>query len=374
MAEVTVDAPAIAKAPYDPNDIPEAVKQRAKAIEAYYGADGKLNDSGEPSSPPQPPGSTEPAVPASHPTAAPVPQVPTTPEPPAYASAPQAPAVSAPAQAPAPVEDENSETWKHRFLAMQGRHDSSQRTIAEMQDQMTQLGNELLKMQQSYQRRPQQQPQRRPPPAPTFLTEADVQTYGSELVDFAQRAAAHAVAPQLDAVKTQNAELRRQLAVEARRRLDQQVELAVPNYREVDREPRWHRWLLGIDAFTGRVRQQLLNDAISAAEAPRVISFFKGFLAEEAATGHLELAPRSQQAAPPKEPVIPLASLAAPGRPRPATGGETSSVTLEKPVYTRADIKRNYELHRRQAFVGREAEWNRLEHDMIAAGREGRVR
>jgi hypothetical protein len=49
-------------------------------------------------------------------------------------------------------------------------------------------------------------------------------------------------------------------------------------------------------------------------------------------------------------------------------------VTLEKPVYTRADIKRNYELHRRQAFVGREAEWNRLEHDMIAAGREGRVR
>src|SRR5262245_25256749 len=137
MAEVTVDAKVPERAPYDPEAIPDAVKQRVKAVEAYYGANGKLNDSGASAS--QPSGSPEPA-PASHPLAAPEPQVPPPPELPAHSPAPQAPAA-----APASLENENSETWKHRFLAMQGRHDSSQRTIAEMQDQMTQLGNELLK-------------------------------------------------------------------------------------------------------------------------------------------------------------------------------------------------------------------------------------
>jgi hypothetical protein len=59
-------------------------------------------------------------------------------------------------------------------------------------------------------------------------------------VDFAQRAAAHAMAPHLQDLAHQNAELQRQLAVEARRNLDQRLERAVPNFREVDRDPRWH--------------------------------------------------------------------------------------------------------------------------------------
>ena len=106
-------------------------------------------------------------------------------------------------------------------------------------------------------------------------------------------------------LEQQNAELQARLAKDTRRILDQTVEIAVPNYREIDRDPRWHRWLLGIDVLSGRVRQQLLNEAISAAAAPRVISFFRGFLNEEAATGHNEPAPSSHQAAPPREAAIP---------------------------------------------------------------------
>ncbi len=62
--------------------------------------------------------------------------------------------------------------------------------------------------------------------------------------DFAQRAALHAVAPHLQASEQQNLELQNRLAREARHRLDQQVERAVPNYREIDQDPRWHQWLL----------------------------------------------------------------------------------------------------------------------------------
>ena len=80
-----------------------------------------------------------------------------------------------------------------------------------------------------------------------WLTTEDEQNYGRELLDVSQRAALHAVAPHLQEIQQQNAELAKRLAIEARRNLDQAVERAIPNYREVDRDPRWHRWLLEID-------------------------------------------------------------------------------------------------------------------------------
>ena len=43
------------------------------------------------------------------------------------------------------------------------------------------------------------------------------------------------------------------------------------------------------------------------------------------------------------------------------------------PIYTREQIKNFYELRRKGKFVGREAEWNRLEWEIIRAGAEGRI-
>src|SRR4051794_8833899 len=98
----------------------------------------------------------------------------------------------------------------------------------------------------------------------TWLTQNDVQNYGSELLDVAQRSALHAVAPHLQQLEQSNAALRQQLAKEARRNLDAAVERAIPNYREVDSDPRWHNWLLQTDPLTGVPRQQILNDAIAS--------------------------------------------------------------------------------------------------------------
>src|SRR6478752_6622152 len=86
-------------------------------------------------------------------------------------------------------------------------------------------------------------------------------------VDFAQRAAVYAVAPHLQNLEQQNSELRQRLAIEARHSLDQRVEQALPNYREIDRDPRWHRWLLSVDPLSGCTRQQLLNQAVASTDA-----------------------------------------------------------------------------------------------------------
>ena len=73
-----------------------------------------------------------------------------------------------------------------------------------------------------------------------------------ELKSDAATAAVHAVAFHLQNLEQQNAELRQRLAVEARHSLDQRVEQAIPNYRDIDRDPRWHRWLLTVDPLSGQ--------------------------------------------------------------------------------------------------------------------------
>src|SRR5262245_19430927 len=109
---------------------------------------------------------------------------------------------------------------------------------------------------------------------PNYLTRQDEENYGRDLLDVAQRAALHTVSPMLDQLAAQNTQLQRQLSKEQRHRMDQAVERAIPNFREIDRNPRWHRWLLGIDALTGKPRQTLLNDAIAKGSSARAVEFF----------------------------------------------------------------------------------------------------
>src|SRR5262249_20658563 len=148
-------------------------------------------------------------------------------------AAQQAPASSAPAELPplpaqappapepprprSPPEDENSETWKSRYERMKGQWTAAQKTVDEMQEQMAQLGNELLQLQRAP---PQQNLRQPPPPPPTYLTEQDEQNYGRDLIDFTTRAAAQALTPHLQQIELQNAELQRRLAIEARNNLD----------------------------------------------------------------------------------------------------------------------------------------------------------
>ena len=178
-----------------------------------------------------------------------------------------------------------------------------------------------------------------------YSTQDDVNNYGSELIDLTQRAAAHALAPTIQQIQNQNAELRQRLAIEARHRLDQQVEQAVPNYREIDHDPHWHRFLLTVDPYTGRIRQELLNDAIAHSDAGRVVAFFRSFLRENQATDHTAVSGRARSA--------------------------PTSVRSDKPIYTREQIAKFYEQHRRGAYAGREAEWARQEVDFFRAQREG---
>jgi len=112
--------------------------------------------------------------------------------------------------------------------------------------------------------------------APAYLTQEDLQNYGTDLIDFSQRAAHHALAPQLEYMRQQNANLQQQLARESKARLDLALDAAIPNWREINQNPHWLQWLRQVDSLNGRTRQELLNDATAAGNAFRVIAFLKG--------------------------------------------------------------------------------------------------
>ena len=182
-----------------------------------------------------------------------------------------------------------------------------------------------------------------------YLNDYDYQQYGPEMIDVSRRAAMEALSPELQRIEQQNIELQRRLAVESRRRLDGEVARAVPDYQEVDRNPRWHRWLLGIDSLSGRVRQTLLNEAISAADPARVKNFFDMFKREVGTQA-------------------PASTGTTSARPTPYAARSTP---LGGRLYRRDEISKIYRQHQQGKFS--EAAWQRQEADIVAAAREGRV-
>jgi len=112
----------------------------------------------------------------------------------------------------------------------------------------------------------------------------------------------------------------------------------VPNYREIDRDPRWLEWLTRPDPLSGYPRQRLLDDAIVQGNAARVIAFFRGFQ-REAAAGHHEQ------------------------RPQQAAGG--------KPVYLHSQIK-ELAAQRRRGQID-DATWAAWQKELVTVAKEGRV-
>lgn len=343
--------------PVDPDTkLPPAIAAQAAAADAAHKQAYNTAD-------PQP----EPPVPPPV-EGAPAPQ----PVPPPAANTLPPPAPVAPPEPPAPG-DENltAEQWRHRYLSMEGRYKQSAQTLGGLQEQLQELGDELMRTQQVM-RRGQVQPQ--PEPAPTSLiTEDERKTYGDELLDVVKRAAREAIMPDLQNTQSQVQQVNQRVNRQAQGGVHQQLTTAVPDWRSINVSPRFKAWCGLRDVYSGAVRSSLLNAAFQAADAPRVIAFFQGFLNEEQATGQLPPEPQPQPAlTPPRTAAVSLDMLTAPGRAKPASGD--SAVPVDKPIFTRAQIQKFYVDVRKGAYAGRDAQKQTDEAAIFAAQREGRVR
>lgn len=270
------------------------------------------------------------------------------------------------------------EQWVQHAKSMEGRYNQQKQIITGMQDQMSQLGDELLRS-QSAPRQPQQQV--KPVEPVRIVTEQDQEAYGQDMIDFAKRAALEAVEPTLQDLRNQNIRLQKQVFSTVVTSVNSVLDQQVPNWRDINTSTEFQSWLRLRDIYSGAIRSDLLKAAHRAADAARVVAFFKGYLDETAATGELDTLPSEQPSllATPRQAAVPLNTLTAPGHARPPTGSTVGPDAGSKPTITHAQIAQFYNNVRlavmgKGPYAGRDADRLNDEAFVYECQREGRVR
>lgn len=200
--------------------------------------------------------------------------------------------------------------------------------------------------------------------AKPLVTPEEVKEFGEPLVDLARRIAREENAglqEQVATLKRTNEELGAQVnsTAQAGARLNTQafydaLTAKHADWREVNDNPAFLKWLDGEDSLYGRPRQLLLDEAQNALDASRVAAFFTAWKADV----QTRAAPRQEA----------LESQVTPS----TTTAPAPTPDAAKKIWTPALISQFYDRLRRGLIKPDEAE--RIEQDIHNAPREGRYR
>lgn len=326
-------------------------------------------------SPETPPGETPP--PAVVPPVTPPGETP----PPAPPSPPPPP----PPPPPAPPPEDAAE---HKYKVLQGKYNAEvprlQRRVQEQDDQIRDLKQQMLN-QQSLLASLNARSTPPPPvvPAAPLVSPEEVTAFGADLIDVMGRVAKQTLLPEIEArVKPVQQRIEQTekgtkavqdaAARDARAKLLALLQDAVPNYLQVNRDPEFISWLQEVDPYVGRLREDLLQEAYKANDGPRVVAFFKGYLAENAATTPPPPAPPPAPT-PQTEAQRTMESLVAPGTPK--SGPGSAPTDAGKRVWTRAEIGALFQQIQSFSIKGRKVpdELRAQERDVMKAQKENRV-
>lgn len=275
-----------------------------------------------------------------------------------------------------PVVAVPAEDWEQRYNSLRGKYDGE---MATMRAQVGSLERVIAAMNAA-------PAPISPAPAttvPVVVPEADVSEYGLDLVAASRRWARAELQPVIDELVAKVERLsggQQQLEAKSTQNsvaasLDARPSLA-GRWRATNTDPGFITWLEQRDDFSGEKRLNLLRHAFDTGDSERTARFFEAYLAEHTAP----LAPAATE--PQTTPAAPapagndrptLESLASPGR-APGTGGGPSGAVADPRIWTNGEIAAFYRDRNAGRYVGREDEATRLEVDIIAAAREGRVR
>jgi len=268
------------------------------------------------------------------------------------------------------VDTKSKDTWEQKYKTLQGMYNAEvpklnasnrelQSRVAQMEELLSNLSNQ-----------PVQQPATSHDP---LITDKDVEEYGDS-IDVMRRAAREEFSSADQRVAQLEAQLRQlqasvvpqvqQISQKQAQSVEQEfwanLSRKVPNWNEINDDQNFQSWLLDIDPLTGISRQTYLEDAQANLDANRVASFFAAW--EQANGRSVAQTNRKAQSSQ-------LEKQVAPGRGR----SSPSTMPNEGQTYTNEDIKSFFDRVRKGYYKGREDERGRIERDIFAAQREGRI-
>jgi hypothetical protein len=303
--------------------------------------------------------------------------------------------VAEPVETPPPAEDQSQnnnqqpnepvaggqdETLMQRYRTLQGMFNAEvprlQQTNKALQARVDQLEH-LLSTMSAQQPQPKAQPAQQT--VSSLITEKDVEEYGDS-IDVMRRAAREEIAALHDEIAQLKGfvgqmqanvvprveQVARNQAASAEQQFWSELQNRVPNWQTINSNPEFQNWLLQTDPLTGITRQTYLDDAQQALDARRVAAFFLPWM-EQAGSQDVRVQSQPQPQAPNRK--AELEAQVAPGRPRTVA----PSLANQAKTYTQTDIKTFYNDIRAGKFKGRDAERAKIESDIFAAQRDGRI-
>jgi len=270
-----------------------------------------------------------------------------------------------------PTEDDQS--WEHKYKSLHGRFLQSQGQNRSMADQIRDLQGVIATMQATAAAAPV--PQVSDFKFESQLTPEEINDYGADLLTVVGKKAREEFAPIAKAYEAKIAQLESRLEgfsgfvqQDSHQKLVSTLDARLPNWREINTNQQYLDWLSLPDPYSGAIRHDMLKAAYAQGNAPRVLAFFNGFLAEEAVVDPVAKEPDQKTVTVDK---VPLATFAAPGRAKTAASAQAPA---EKPIFTRAQIAGFYADISQGKYRGRDDAKNKAEAEIFAAQREGRIR
>lgn len=268
--------------------------------------------------------------------------------------------------------DGEQETYEQRWRSLQGMYNAE---VPRLHAEKRELAGRVTQLEQLITSMSAQPAQQEPPKPQQLITEADVEEWGDSIdvmrkVSREEQTSSQARIDQLEqviremqsSVVPQVQQISQKQAATAEQTFWGELQQSVPDWQEVNSNQDFQTWLLAIDPLTGIARQTYLDDAQRNMDSGRVISFFQTW---KASTGQ----PVAQQTNRGASTANELEKQVAPGRSRSAGVPQSE----ELPTYTSADIKTFFQHVQQGKYKGREKERDRIERDIFAAQREGRI-
>ena len=264
-------------------------------------------------------------------------------------------------------------TYEQRWRSLQGMYNADTTRLRAENNQMNQRVSQLEQLISSLSAPQQGQPAQGT--ASRLITDKDTEEYGDS-IDVMRRAAREELSEayreiadlkrtvmqvQTNVVPKVESVVQRQ-ALTAENTFWSELSAIVPDWREINANQGFHSWLLEVDPLSGMNRQVYLDAAQGQLDAYRVGEFFRTW---QSSNGNSAAQQTRNVTATQLEKQI------APGRGR--TTASASTTGNDAKSYSRTDIAKFFDDVRKGVYKGKEQERDRIERDIFAAQREGRI-
>ena len=251
------------------------------------------------------------------------------------------------------------ETWQSRYIALKGKYDAE---VPRLHADLREFKAQLETLRKAVETKPVDT--KKPAVAEKLVTDADVQAFGEDLIEVQRKVAREVAAEfrgELDAMKAENEKLREQLNMTGSQvseaSFEQRLYRMVPDFQDVNADPRWINWLNEVDPLLRAPRKTVAQQAFNQGDAEAVAHYIGMFKAS--------IAPVEQ----PSDKAAELEKQIQPKR-----SAATAPVSQQARIYTDAQIQKMFLKSVELSSRGQRDEATKLEAEIDAAYREGRVK